>query len=460
MIAARRLRYSFLIFEGLSLQTTRCALRLTMQAIRLIHVKGEYMAALLILGGILLIILGLLWLIALAFGVSLLWGVGSLLPPILLLFIIRCWKVARKAVVFTALGFVPLIVGITQLASTDAARVEALFNLSWLKGSETAHNSTRIELNGELYGQPFRPQYGELIDGALLLREGQDFFAQRELRITLPRGTVVSKEGLRFDVLPQDVGELPDVEIMWLLPEQTLPEARRINRGYTLHLDLQHQAPNKLVGNFHLVLPPQLKTSLSGEVQLLADRLHYIDGRINRGYDDVNTLEYVVKDYLQRRFDQDTIVVEPLVSPPSFTPPLAITVKAHVGGTLRIIPLRLIKKSPMAWSVQGDTYPARPIKTKSSEAINASEQVTQLPIMVRSVDRRERFSLQRLLVNPAQYQYLQMHIETLQGNQIKGRFMGLNTAGALIISREVKAPGTVVFNLLPADISQISLLEP
>ncbi|MDY0250301.1 MAG: MFS transporter [Pseudomonas sp.] len=418
------------------------------------------MAALLILGGMLLIILGLLWLIVLAFGVSLLWGVGSLFPPILLLFIIRCWKVARKAVVFTALGFVPLIVGVTQLASIDAGRVEALLNLSWLHGSATTHNSTQIGLNGELYGQPFRPQYGELIDDVLLLREGKDFFARRELRIALPAGTVMSAEGLRLDVLPQDVGELPDIEIMWLLPEQTLPEARRISRGYTLHLDLQHQAPNLLTGNFHLVLPPQLKTSMSGEVQLLANRLHYLNGQVDRSYDDLSSLEYVVQDYLERRFNQD-IIVQPFATPESFVPPLDMKVNAHVAGELRGVSLRLIKDSQSRWTVENDTYPARSAPKLPAELLEkVAEQIAQAPKTVRSVDRRSRFSLQRLLVNPAQYQYLQVHVETVQGNQVKGRFMGLDTQGALIISRELKAPGTVSFVFLPAEISQITLLEP
>ncbi len=418
------------------------------------------MAALLILGGVLLIILGLLWLIMLAFGVSLLWGVGSLLPPILLVFILRFWKVARKAVVFTALGFVPLIVGVTQLASIDAGRVEALLNLSWLKGSEVTHNSTQIELNGELYGQPFRPQYGELIDGVLLLREGKDFFAQRELRIALPPGAVVSAEGLRLDVLPQDVGELPDIEIMWLLPEQVLPEARRIGRGYTLHLDLQHQAPNLLKGNFHLVLPPQFKTSMSGEIQLFGNRLHYVNGKVDRSYDDVSTLEYIVQDYLERRFSQD-IIVEPFATPESFTPPLEINIRAYIADDLRSVPLRLIKNVQSGWAVEDDNYPVR-TKQKVPKVLLATvaEQVAQAPKTVRSVDRRLRFSLQRLLVNPAQYQYLQVQVETVQGNKVKGRFVGLDAEGALIISREVKAPGTVSFILLPTDISQITLLEP
>ncbi len=413
------------------------------------------MAALLILGGVLLIVLGLLWLIVLAFGVSLLWGVGSFLPPILLLFIIRCWKVARKAVVFTALGFVPLIVGITQLASIDAGRAEALFNLSWLKSSEVTHSRTHIELNGELYGQPFRPQYGELIDGVLLLREGTDFFAQRELRITLPTGTAVSAEGLRLDVLPQDIGELPNVEIMWLLPEQVLPEARRIGRGYTLHLDLQHQAPNLLTGDFHLVLPRQFKTSMSGEVQLLGNRLHYLNDKVDRSYDDVSTLEYVVHDYLDRRFNQSKIIVEPFATPEAFTSPLDINIRAYIADELRSVPVRLIKHSQTGWAVQNDKYP-----TQSAQTTPVVQQVTPVPKVARSVDRRLRFSLQRLLVNPAQYQNLQMHIETLQGNQVKGRFMGLDAQGALAISRELKGPGVVSFNLSPAEIGQITLLEP
>lgn len=418
------------------------------------------MAALLILGGVLLITLGLLWLIVLAFGVSLLWGVGSLLPPILLLFIINCWKVARKAVVLIALGFVPLIVGLTQLASMDAGRVEALVNLSWLKSSEVGHNRTLIELNGELYGQPFRPQYGELIDGVLLLREGKDFFAQRELRITLPAATGVSADSLRLDVLPQDIGELPEIEIMWLLPEQALPEARRIARGYTLHLDLQQQAPNLLTGNFHLVLPPQLKTSMSGEVQLLANRLHYVNGHVDRSYDDVSTLEYVVQDYLERRFNQD-IIVEPFATPESFTAPLDMSINAYVAGDLRQVSLRLIKNAQSAWAVQDDQYPARSVQSIPAALLAAAtEQATKATKMVRSADRRLRFSLQRLLVNPAQYQYLQVHVVTIQGNQVKGRFMGLDTDGALTISRELKGPGTVSFVLPPAEIEHINLLEP
>jgi hypothetical protein len=66
------------------------------------------MDALLILGGLLLIVFGLVWLVTLAFGSSLFWGLGSLFPPLTLLYVVRHWRIARKAVVLGSLGFIPL----------------------------------------------------------------------------------------------------------------------------------------------------------------------------------------------------------------------------------------------------------------------------------------------------------------------------------------------------------------
>lgn len=421
------------------------------------------MVALLILGGFLLIGLGLLWLVVLAFKVSLLWGFGSFFPPITLLFIVRCWSVARKAVVFTALGLVPLTAGVTQLANEDASKVDALLNLSWLQHTaEDTQTKMRIDLHGELYGQPFQPHYGELIDEVLVLREGRDFFAQRELRIALPRRLVSQAvKTLRLDVLPQDTGDLPEIEIMWLQAEQALPEARRLSRGYTLHLDLLRQAPNTLQGDFHLVLPPHFKTSMSGDVQLLTDRLHYIGEEVDRKYDAISTLEYVIEDYLQRRFAVENAVVEPFETSMPLVSPIGITVTADILGQQRTIFVRLIKDTKKGWVVEGDQYPKYAAGPQHSAATVSEEHAAALDLNdKRRNDRRMRFSLQRLLVNPAQYQNLQMHVQTVYGNQVTGRFVGLDAEGALVIEREVKAPGTVSFTLLANEISQITLLEP
>ena len=91
------------------------------------------MDALLILGGLLLIVFGLVWLVALAFGSNLFWGLGSLFPPLTLLYVVRHWRTARKAIVLGSLGFIPLVVGLVLLANHDPERLQAILSLRWLE---------------------------------------------------------------------------------------------------------------------------------------------------------------------------------------------------------------------------------------------------------------------------------------------------------------------------------------
>ena len=136
------------------------------------------MDALLILGGVLMILSGLVLLVTLAFGTSLLWGLGSLFPPLTLVYVIRYWKRARKALALAGMGCIPLVVGLVQLAQHDAERLQAIVSLDWLKSPPAVVPELNIRLYGELRGQPFAPTEGELIDGVLSLRERGDFFRQ------------------------------------------------------------------------------------------------------------------------------------------------------------------------------------------------------------------------------------------------------------------------------------------
>lgn len=174
------------------------------------------MDALLILGGLLLMVAGYIWVIVLAFGTGLLWGYGSLFPPVALAYIGVHWRTARKGVGLAALGCIPLVVGLALLASHDAARLEAILSLRWLKPEARPPAELAIALSGEFNGKPFAPQSGELIGGVLSLRQGHDFYAQRELQIRLPAQPLGA---LRLDVLPEDGGALPEVELSWLQPE-------------------------------------------------------------------------------------------------------------------------------------------------------------------------------------------------------------------------------------------------
>lgn len=415
------------------------------------------MDALLIIGGLLLMLAGLVWLVMRAFATSLLWGWGSLLPPITLIYVIRHWVRARSAVMLIGLGVIPLVVGLTLLASKDAERLAAIIRLDWLKPDIQEPAELAIELAGELNGQPFRPQQGELIDGVLTLREGLDFFALRELSIRLPQPL----EGrVRVDVLPQDSGNLPEVELSWLLPEQDLPEARRLSRGYTLHLDLQPQAPNRLVGDFHLVLPPRFKTSLSGRVELYSDRLRYTDGQIDVRFDSRDTIAHVLQDYLQRRFA--TRNVSELKLPP-FTfegDTLEVQVEAQIDRRSERLPIRLRKREGQGWAVEGDRFPALPAVT-AAQSTQSSETAPTEERLSRPVDRRQRFSLARLQRNPEQYRNLSMRLSRASGGTVEGRFAGLDADGSIRLSQQMgSGGGQASFSFKPEEIGRLELLEP
>jgi hypothetical protein len=417
------------------------------------------MDALLILGGLLLILAGLVWLVMRAFASSLLWGLGSLLPPLTLLYVLRHWRLARPPLVLSGLGFIPLIVGMTLLANQDAQRLEAILSLQWLKADVQAPAELAIALNGKLHGRPFVPQQGELIDGVLSLREGQDFFAQSELIIRLPQ---TSKGPVRLDVLPADKGVLPEVEISWLLPEQELPEARRLSHGYTLHLDLQPLAPNKLAGDFHLVLPPQFKTSLSGRVELFSDGLRYKAGKVDRHIDSTDTLAHVIEDYLQRRFATRQVKLHKLAAVTFPAERLDLNVQALIEAQPQQLSLQLKKTEQRGWAVVGDTFANL---AESQVAAQAPSRAVAAALanperVSRPLDRRLRFSLDALLRNPNRYQNLSMRVATERGNTAEGRFQGVDQDGRIMLRQRMKGQGEASYSLRPEEVSRIELLEP
>ncbi|PTQ69614.1 MFS transporter [Pseudomonas sp. GV071] len=419
------------------------------------------MDALLILSGLLLILVGLVWLVMLAFDTSLLWGLGSLLPPLTLVYVLRHWRKARKAVVLGAMGFIPLIVGLTLLANQDPQRLQAILSLDWARSPVQAPAELAIHLRGSLNGQPFAPQQGELIDGVLSLREGEDVFARREVTVRIPQLATNGNAPVRVDVLPQDTGNLPEVQLSWLLPEQELPEARRLNHAYTLHLKLEPQGPNKLAGDFHLVLPPQFKTTLSGTIEVFTDHLRYVDGKVDSRYDSRETLEYVITDYLKRRYATERVQlgILPGVNFPASN--LSLDVEARINDRAEQLPVALRKSPSRGWVVVGDRYQ---VEEKPAASVAEKPQNTQVastaPVANSSLDRRQRFSLERLQSNPSRYMNLQMRILTERGSMVEGRFNGIDTEGQIVVQRNLKGQGGASFAVLPAQITSIELLEP
>lgn len=417
------------------------------------------MDALLILSGLLAVIAGLVWLIALAFETSLLWGVGSiLLPPVAVLYVARHWAVARKAVGLSALGVIPLVIGLTMLASQHPERVEAIASLNWLEPDSQEHSSRlAIRLNGQLDGRPFNPQLGKLADGLLSLSEGDDLFAQQALSVRIGR---VQSGNVQIDVLPQDLNPAHDVEISWMPPEQQLPEARLIRSGYTLHLNLQPLPPNKLAGDFHLVLPTHYNTSLSGYIEVFTDDLRYRDGKVDLTHDSADTLRHLARDHLQRRFETRDVVIAS-VSPFNFAKPAkSVSVRALVNGAPGQFELE-VAKDRAGWTVAADRYPPVPLDGEAKPSVVAAPaEPVPISASVLGIDRRQQFSLDRLQRDPSHYERLLMRAHTERGRVAEGRFTGIDREGNVVIERVLKGPGKALYSLEPNEIVMLELLDP
>lgn len=411
------------------------------------------MDTLLILLGLLLILAGYVWLIARAFERSLFWGLASLLPPLALLFTVVQWRQARSAVALGALGCIPLVVGLTLLATQDSARLEAILRFEWLKPEPIVKPELAIDLRGELNGKPFVPEQAEFIDGVLSLREGQDFYAHREIQVRLAapiRGPV------RLDVLPDDKGRLPEIEVSWLAAGQDLPEAVRLQRGYSLHLDLTPKAPNRMEGAFHLVLPAEMQTTLSGTIEVFTDRLRYRDGEVDTRFDSRDTLRYVLQDYLQRRFARRDVVISRVPTLDTQRASLEIPLSIEVGGEPQDLQVTLEKTPTRGWAVRDDRYPRLRAATAVAMPVPASAPV-QASAPAQPARESGRLSLERLQANPQRYINRSMRVTTERGRTADGVFVGLNADGRIVIRRVIDGPGEASYTLRPSEITDIEL---
>ena len=407
------------------------------------------MDALLILSALLLTFLGLTWLTMRGFSTSLLWGWVALLPGLNLLFVFAHWRRAAQPVGLCALALIPLLSGLVLIAHQDPQRLQAIIELQWLH--QAPAELSGMKLKGRLNGELFSPQQGEFLDGVLSLRDGEQAYLSRELRI---RGLPLGKQAVVIDVLPTDQGPLPEVEISWLEADQDLPQSRRLAAGYSLHLDLQPVADGRLLGDLHFVMPASFSTSLSGQVEVLRNGLVFREGRIDRRLDSRDTLAYVLDDYLQRRFATADVQLSqlPLLELPAKA--IDLEVVARVKGQIQQVSLRLNKDKQTGWLVQGDNYPALGSELDSAEPDNP------VPGQAQLAAKAADFSLLMLLSDAERYLDHSLRIHSNSGTLAQGRFVGLNEEGMIVLHQRLTGAGEAHFTVSPDRVSRVELVDP
>lgn len=327
------------------------------------------MTALYILGGVVLAVPGWFWLWLRIAQQHWVWGIAGVLPPLALIGGLLHARAVLLPLLLHVAGLGLLGFGLFQLWQEEPEQLERLLQGQW--SEQVVALDAAGHLQGQLQGQPFVLERTRLQQGVLVLSQGQGLIANREIRIDLAGyGRALMAPAFGADVLPNDRGELPLVELLWQDKLSGQPHALRLSHGYTLSLSLDRSAAG-LSGKLYLSLPARQATAISGSF------------RIARA---------------DEQPDPEWLVPEAVV-----------------------------------------------------EVVQPVEPVTA-PAPV--------FSLARLQARPHEYLQNELYIETVQGRLVRGRFQGIHESGHLEIKQMLKAPGFVLFRVLPADVRVIRLQEP
>ncbi len=90
---------------------------------------------------------------------------------------------------------------------------------------------------------------------------------------------------------------------------------------------------------------------------------------------------------------------------------------------------------------------------------NSDREADAAPAL-RTVDKKQGFSLQRFQSNPADFQQSRMRIVTVQGGIADGAFVGVDEEGYLVLQRHLGGGGTASYRLSPQSIRSVELLQP
>lgn len=292
------------------------------------------MTALLILVGGLLFLVSWLWLWLRASGTHWSWILLGVLPPLGWGFALRHWRdnLLPLALLLASGGL--LGAGFWQLQQQEPQRFQQLLSLDWLT-SLTQPPAT--DFQGQWSGQPFAPELISFTQGQLLLREG-DEQQYRAVRIDFAALQSEFTERFEVSVLPSDQEAQFEVELTWLDAPGGLPEARRLNRGYSLHLAWAPEAEDgRLHGQLSLSLPQQFATVVKGEFVVPA--------------------QMVVKTIPE---EQAVVAPQPVLEPPA---PVSV-VEAAARLPLSVL-LQAMQQRPQAYlyqQVQIETHQGRRIQ--------------------------------------------------------------------------------------------------
>lgn len=402
------------------------------------------MAAILILAGLLAFLLSWLWLIWRAFVFKPFWGLAVVFPPFTVIFLLLHWRRAVLPLILLTFSMGVLSAGAYRLATEQPDQWQKLMTWHWFSTKSGPVIDLGGPVQGSVFGQRFLADSVELDKNILYLRENSTDGFAAQIKITLLSvPNLQQQNGLFVDVLPDDQQPVAQIEILWYDYERGQRLIKQIQGDYTLHIALNSQPPNKLVGDFYLALAKSQHTQLAGVLEVNSNKLRYQGTQVDLSYDHVQTIDYLLHDYSRNLLEVDNLHFKRTSKLEVFSVPLSVQGELLIAN--KSFPVQFTLTKDQRWQVVDSNLAAIAQQLAARDSIQ--------------VEQAEEFSLAHLIANFNDYLNQEMQVKTINRYNFTGHFQGLNAEGGLIFKRGMHKGGDVTFQLQPDEIEVITLLS-
>ncbi len=120
---------------------------------------------------------------------------------------------------------------------------------------------------GRICGNDFTVEKAQVENGILSLRQGQDFFPDREFMIFLFPKQGEGLEGKTYRVAKDREQGAPHVHMKWKPADKDVPDAEIFMKEYTMVLEFGKQKNGVLPGKIYLSIPDESKSFVAGTFQ-------------------------------------------------------------------------------------------------------------------------------------------------------------------------------------------------
>jgi tetratricopeptide (TPR) repeat protein len=162
-----------------------------------------------------------------------------------------------------------------EYLKTSPSRSAKLEKVSSHEGpGETSSPGQRMDLkdlhipesiaSGKIHGEDFTVENAKINAGILTLRQGEDFFADREVKIFLFLREGENPDGRIFHVSKESNARDPHIHMKWKEKNGDVPETEMFVKYYVMRLELGTREGGKLPGRIYLALPDTLKSFVAG----------------------------------------------------------------------------------------------------------------------------------------------------------------------------------------------------